>query len=993
MISRIQRRGFSKQTSRGKVAILQAMKLRQRNHGSDQAAPISEAAWFPGLFLVSCRPEGWRHFRAVALAALLMVVFARFADAQDTIPPTITAPAGGFTPQRITTGAGSTVAMPDYTGQAVTSDNIGVTSVTQSPAAGGAQSAGVTHVTLTAHDLAGNTASTSFDVAVINDGTQFRHITGEINSPASATINSHGDLIENGVTYPAIFKPSDPPPAWVQLPSISSSEHFLGSRAMSLEVDAQATYLSGDVDKVQQRISSGNDAFALTFGAPRYTGFALKLPGANFQIPEAGRKLMLAQWWQGAPYGPPVQMEITAATTRSVTYRFWVLNNETLGNPSAVPIDVGGGTIDFDAWNTFVVMLAPDYTGSGQVKVWQNGTQIISWTGKVGYDPSTKPYAGASASTLYPNANFDVFYGPYRERQNRKHQIFYDEIKFADTYSGAALDPIPLATTITSQPTNVAAALGQPASFSVTATGSTLSYQWFKNGAATSGATNATFLIASTQASDLASYYVIVSNSFGTATSSDAVLGTPPTITAQPQNQTGALGRSAQFTAAASGGGTLSYQWYFNGVALSNSATVAGSTTPTLTFPNVSKANQGSYVLVVSNSGGSTSSTAATLTVDTGLIANDPFTDGSATNASGGDLLGLLYDRVNGTIAAVDDSAGIGSGNALQITPTTTAAKAFAEFDTVTLTNAGDFVQLQFDFRYTQQPDNVSAGFRWGLYQTFSTHTSISGNGARNDDVGYGCDSNPGGTSGGTHTFAEGAGDDILTSGAGPLVNFSGGATSSNLGTNKHTVILRVTRQANGDLLVTGTIDGTSHSGTSPSNSVSTYSFNELALGNGSTTSKAYAIDNVTITHNADTTTPTIGGTFSPLTLTTGASGTAALPDYTTQAVTSDNVGVISVTQSPVAGSAQSAGTTRVTLTASDAAGNTASTSFDVLVNDGTLPTISGTFSPLTLTTGAGGTISLPDYTGQAVTSDDVGVTSVTQSPSAEAHGSWARRT
>ena len=89
-----------------------------------------------------------------------------------------------------------------------------------------------------------------------------------------------------------------------------------------------------------------------------------------------------------------------------------------------------------------------------------------------------------------------------------------------------------------------------------------------------------------------------------------------------------------------------------------------------------------------------------------------------------------------------------------------------------------------------------------------------------------------------------------------------------------------------------------------------------------------------------DSTPPTIGGTFSPLTLATGAGGIVALPSYIAQAVTSDNVGVTSVIQSPAAGSARSAGTTHVTLTAHDAVGNLASTSFDVIVNDGTPPVI-----------------------------------------------------
>ncbi|MEQ1862898.1 MAG: Ig-like domain-containing protein, partial [Chthoniobacteraceae bacterium] len=146
----------------------------------------------------------------------------------------------------------------------------------------------------------------------------------------------------------------------------------------------------------------------------------------------------------------------------------------------------------------------------------------------------------------------------------------------------------------------------------------------------------------------------------------------------------------------------------------------------------------------------------------------------------------------------------------------------------------------------------------------------------------------------------------------------------------------------------------------------------------------ASAVLTVTVT---DATVPTIsapGGGFAPLSIATGAGGTVALANYTSQAITSDNIAVTSVTQSPAIGSARSPGTTSVTLTAFDAAGNSASTNFDVTVTDGTVPTIGapgGGFTPLSIATGAGGTVALPDYTGQAATSDNVAVTSVTQSP------------
>ena len=73
-----------------------------------------------------------------------------------------------------------------------------------------------------------------------------------------------------------------------------------------------------------------------------------------------------------------------------------------------------------------------------------------------------------------------------------------------------------------------------------------------------------------------------------------------------------------------------------------------------------------------------------------------------------------------------------------------------------------------------------------------------------------------------------------------------------------------------------------------------------------------------------DTQPPTIGGTFSPLSIVAGT----PLPDYTGQAVTNDNVGVVSVTQSPAPGTPTSVGTVAVALIASDAAGNSAGRTF-----------------------------------------------------------------
>ncbi|MEO8351155.1 MAG: HYR domain-containing protein, partial [Chthoniobacteraceae bacterium] len=90
----------------------------------------------------------------------------------------------------------------DYTGQAVTSDLVGVTSVTQSPLPGSTLELGSTTVTLTAHDAAGNHADTNFTLTRYpSDPTlTAMHASGELvpgagspsGAPAGATFTRFG---------------------------------------------------------------------------------------------------------------------------------------------------------------------------------------------------------------------------------------------------------------------------------------------------------------------------------------------------------------------------------------------------------------------------------------------------------------------------------------------------------------------------------------------------------------------------------------------------------------------------------------------------------------------------------------------------------------------------------------------------------------------------------------------------------------------------------
>src|SRR5205823_3826162 len=108
---------------------------------------------------------------------------------------------------------------------------------------------------------------------------------------------------------------------------------------------------------------------------------------------------------------------------------------------------------------------------------------------------------------------------------------------------------------ITSQPSSRTNNAGTTASFNVTATGSSLTYQWQKGTVAITDATNASLILSSVSASDAGGYSVIVTNAFGSVTSSVATLTVidPPVIVSQPASRTNNAGTQASFAVTASG--------------------------------------------------------------------------------------------------------------------------------------------------------------------------------------------------------------------------------------------------------------------------------------------------------------------------------------------------------------------------------------------------------------------------------------------------------
>ena len=177
---------------------------------------------------------------------------------------------------------------------------------------------------------------------------------------------------------------------------------------------------------------------------------------------------------------------------------------------------------------------------------------------------------------------------------------------------------------LVTQPTDVSVTAGQSASFSVEATSSQpLTYQWMKNSANITGATNATYTIGSTQVSDSGAYSVTVTDGSSAVTTTNANLlvtagntAVVPAITTQPTSQTVTVGDTVTFTAGASGSPSPTLQWKKDGAALANGGVVSGATTATLTLTGVTAADAGNYTFVATNAAGTATSNTAALTVN-----------------------------------------------------------------------------------------------------------------------------------------------------------------------------------------------------------------------------------------------------------------------------------------------------------------------------------------------------------------------------------------
>jgi hypothetical protein len=246
---------------------------------------------------------------------------------------------------------------------------------------------------------------------------------------------------------------------------------------------------------------------------------------------------------------------------------------------------------------TFSRVALPDYPSS--VELWGLGTGYgeLSVFGSPGIVADVKATNGLEMK-LSPGAENDG---------NGNGELFLWGVASTVTASNVA----GVAANITAQPLSLVVYVDSAASFSVTAGGTApLGYQWLFNNTNIPGAIYSNLMFSNVVQTNLGTYTVLVTNAFGMALSSNAVLSMYPYIATPFTGAVTYWGKNATFNIEACGSGPLIYQWFQNGVALPN------ATNQSLSLMSIQATNAGLYSVVVSNAFGSATNPPAQVVVE-----------------------------------------------------------------------------------------------------------------------------------------------------------------------------------------------------------------------------------------------------------------------------------------------------------------------------------------------------------------------------------------
>jgi hypothetical protein len=356
--------------------------------------------------------------------------------------------------------------------------------------------------------------------------------------------------------------------------------------------------------------------------------------GANASIANAPNPLVIQL---GAAYPGQIGDRV------NVTFLHTRKENGSIKN-IATPTDAGT-VIDTNA-NTIKVLFDSPSSAKTKDPLVPTGVSIVSYY----YQDYSGEEPGAGGTGTFTYTNYTWVGSLLQLNQSGQNKyvvltftnettsgVFYDESYLPDSTYATTYGAFELALPpqIIIQPQTFGWTNGGSASFTVQAAGTpVLAYQWLFNGtnltdgftgsgSLVAGSTTTNLTITGLTTNDQGNYSVVVTNNYGSVTSSNAglVQAIAPQIIIQPQQNTTVFsGQAFSLDVTAIGSAPLAYRWQANGTNLTDglsasNSVVQGSKTPHLSLSSVTITDSGSYQVIITNSFGSVTSSVANVNI------------------------------------------------------------------------------------------------------------------------------------------------------------------------------------------------------------------------------------------------------------------------------------------------------------------------------------------------------------------------------------------
>ena len=401
-----------------------------------------------------------------------------------------------------------------------------------------------------------------------------------------------------------------------------SSVYFLGNTPTALSGSSISAEFLNDNNLSTIYYPTGTNGWTSIFQAILTTSF----PQTSYTLPLITNQLLISSINQGSSGS----LSISATGTTPLSYQWYFNGKAIIGATSssynitsATNVNVGSyqvvvsnpaGSIISQAINLSInVVSKPTISTQPISQTISNGGSLslsVSAANAISYQWQL------NGSNINNATNSNLIINPVTFSNAGNYTVVVTN-NVGSTTSSFATIVIAGAPTISTQPQSLTINSGTGTSISVSGAGPGLSYQWYYNGTIINGATNNTLSFPNIQSSNAGTYYVVITNAYGSVTSANATLQIiiPPLITSQPQSQSIAQGSTTTLSVISSGSSS-NYQWYLNG------APIAGATSSSYIISSVSSTTIGSYTVKITNSAGSITSSAAIVTLNSTHLGN-----------------------------------------------------------------------------------------------------------------------------------------------------------------------------------------------------------------------------------------------------------------------------------------------------------------------------------------------------------------------------------